>query len=235
MEMQKERLRADMLRSISHDFRTPLAGVMGLASTALDNYDTMSDVVKKNFLQSIYEDAGWLNEIVENILQTTRFEEGKIKLNIEEEAAEEIITEAVTHVKKHAHGHKLCVKIPEEIILIHADGVLIKQVLINILNNAISYSPEDSEIIVSLYRENNHAIFEVMDKGPGISPDELPFIFERYHRNNANVAMNKKGMGLGLALCKSIIEAHNGNISIRNNEPNGTIVSFYLLSEREKN
>ena len=234
MEMQKERLRADMLRSISHDFRTPLAGVMGLASTALDNYDSMNDDVRKNFLQSIYEDAVWLNEIVENILQTTRFDEGKIKLNIEEEAAEEIITEAVTHVKKHAHGHRICVKIPDEIILIHVDGVLIKQVLINILNNAISYSPGDSEIIVSLYRENNYAIVEVIDKGPGMSPDELPFAFDRYHRNNANVTMNRKGMGLGLSLCKSIIEAHNGKIEIQNNEPHGIIVRFYLLSEKEE-
>ncbi|HWT26342.1 MAG TPA: DUF4118 domain-containing protein, partial [Mobilitalea sp.] len=107
IEMQKERLRADMLRSISHDFRTPLAGIMGLASTARDNYDKISDEVGKNFLQSIYEDADWLNELVENILQTTRFDEGKARLHLEEEAAEEIIMDAVTHVRKHAQHYNI--------------------------------------------------------------------------------------------------------------------------------
>jgi two-component system sensor histidine kinase KdpD len=227
IEMQEERLRADMLRSISHDFRTPLAGVMGLASTALDNYDKMNDEVKKNFLQSIYEDADWLNEIVENILQTTRFDEGKIKLNLEEEAAEEIITEAVTHVKKHAHGHRISVQIPDEIILIQADGVLLRQVLVNILNNAVSYSPAESEITVSLYRKNHQVVFEIKDKGPGIAPDELTHVFERYHRNKY-ISTNRKGIGLGLSLCKSIVEAHNGEITVENDVPHGTIVRFCI-------
>lgn len=229
IEMQKERLRADMLRSISHDFRTPLAGIMGLASTARDNYDKISDEVRKNFLQSIYEDADWLNELVENILQTTRFDEGKVKLNIQEEAAEEIITDAVTHVKKHANRHNIYVMIPDEIILIKVDGILIRQVIVNILNNAINYSPTESEIIVSLYREADHVVFEVKDSGPGILQDDLSYAFERYYHNSSN----RKGMGLGLALCKSIIEAHDGKISIANHEPHGTIVSFYVLSEKE--
>lgn len=232
IEMQKEHLRADMLRSVSHDFRTPLAGIMGLASTAVDNYDKISDDVCKNFLQSIYEDADWLNELVENILQTTRFEEGKIVLNIEEEAAEEIIMDAVTHVKKHVHKHNIIVKIPEEIILIRVDGILIRQVLINILNNAISYSQE-SDIIISLYREENHVVFEVKDDGPGLLPDELAHAFERYYHSNSHDNVNRKGMGLGLSLCKSIVEAHNGKISMLNNKPHGTIVRFYVLSGRE--
>ncbi len=233
LEIQAERLRADMLRSISHDLRTPLASIMGLASTSLDNYEKVNDEVKKNFLQSIYEDADWLNELVENILQTTRFEEGKLKLNIEQEAAEEIITEAVTHVKKHAPNHKIVVKIPDEIILVQVDGVLIRQVIVNILNNAINYSPEENDIIVSLNRENNHVIFEVKDTGSGISQKDFSHIFERYYHRNTNNSTKRKGMGLGLALCKSIIEAHNGKISIRNNEPHGTIASFYIISEME--
>jgi len=233
IEMQKEHLRADMLRSISHDFRTPLAGIMGLASTALDNYDKLSDEVRKNFLQSVYEDADWLNELVENILQTTRFDEGRVKLNIEEEAAEEIITDAVTHVKRHSHRHNISVNIPDEIILIRVDGILIRQVIINILNNAINYSPAESEISVSLYREANHSVFEVKDNGPGILQDDLSCVFERYYHGSSKNNINRKGMGLGLALCKSIIEAHDGRITIKNHEPHGTIVSFYVLSEEE--
>lgn len=232
IEMQKERLRADILRSISHDFRTPLAGIMGLASTARDNYDKISDEIRKNFLQTIYEDADWLNELVENILQTTRFEDGKAKLKIEEEAAEEIITDAVAHVKKHAHNYKITVRIPDEIIIIRVDGILIRQVIVNLLNNAINYSPEESEIIVSLYRELDRVVFEVKDNGPGFLQDELAHVFDRYYHYSNNLG-NRKGMGLGLSLCKSIIEAHSGKILIKNNNPHGTIVSFYILPEKE--
>lgn len=234
MEVQSERLRADMLRAISHDFRTPLTGVMGLASTALDNYEKMTDDDRKNYLQSIYEDANWLNEIVENILQATRFEEGSIKLNIEEEAAEEIITEAVTHVKKHAGRREIRVKIPDELILINVDGVLIRQVLVNLLNNAVNYSPEGGEIVVSLNREGERVVFEVSDSGAGIPEEDLPYIFERYQRGRSSMMMNRKGIGLGLSLCKSIVEAHNGEITIRKNSPKGTIVSFYVLGEKER-
>lgn len=233
MEIEKERLRSDMLRSISHDLRTPLAGIMGLASTAYDNYEGLSDDVKKTFLQSIYEDADWLNELVENILHATRFDEGRVKLNIKEEAAEEIITEAVTHVKKHSSGHEIHVKIPEEIILLKIDGLLIRQVLINLLNNAINYSPAGSKITVSLFKKDERVYFEVSDNGPGISQDEMPHMFERYHHRKNKSSTNRKGMGLGLSLCKSIIEAHNGQISIKNNVPNGTTVSFYILSGEE--
>ncbi|MDF2586354.1 MAG: integral rane sensor signal transduction histidine kinase [Anaerocolumna sp.] len=233
LEMQKERLQADMLRSISHDFRTPLAGIMGLASTAIDNYDKIDDNVRKKFLQSIYEDADWLNELVENILQTTRFEEGKVKLNMEEEAAEEIITDAVTHIKRHAKRHNIYVNIPDEIILIQVDGILIRQVIVNLLNNAINYSPNGSDINISLYRQDNKVVFEVKDNGPGILQEELTHIFDRYYRIGTNKKMSQKGMGLGLNLCKSIIEAHGGNITIRNYNPHGTIVDFYIPSVKE--
>lgn len=233
LEIHKERMRADILRSISHDFRTPLAGIMGMSSAALDNYEKLSDDLKITFLKNIYEDSDWLNELVENILQTTQFEEGKIKLNIKDEAAEEIITEAVIHVRKHATSHKIYVKIPDEIIFIKVDGVLIRQVLVNLLNNAINYSDEGSEITVSLFRTDNKVIFEVSDNGPGISEEEIPHIFERYYKRKSKNYSNRKGMGLGLSLCKSIIEAHNGKISIRNNMPTGTVVSFYVISGEE--
>lgn len=233
MEMQKERLRADMLRSISHDFRTPLAGIMGLTSTAIDNYDKISDEVRKNFLQSIYDDADWLNELVENILQTTRFEEGKARLKVEEEAAEEIITAAVTYVKKHARKYNIHVNIPDEIILINVDGILIRQIIINLLNNAINYSPNGSDIAVSLYREKEKVVFEVKDNGPGILQEEMEHVFDRYYKGNSRNTSNRKGMGLGLSLCKSIVEAHGGRIHIHNYEPHGTIVDFYVISQKE--
>jgi two-component system sensor histidine kinase KdpD len=233
-EVQKERLRADMLRSISHDFRTPLTVMMGLAGTAVDNYEKMSNEDRKGYFLNIQDEATWLNEILENILQATRFEEGGVKLNLEEEAAEEIITEAVTRVKKHAGRREITVKIPEELILIKVDGVLIRQVLVNLLNNAVNYSKEGSKIVVSLGREGERVVFEVSDNGEGIADQDLPRIFERFQRSESSGRMNRKGIGLGLSLCKSIVEAHKGEITIRKNFPKGTVVSFYVLSDKEE-
>lgn len=236
LEVQRERLRSDMLRTISHDLRTPLTGIMGLASTMLANFESVSDEIKKDFLHNIYDDADWLNELVENILDTTRFDEGKIKLNIAQEAAEEIVAEAIAHVKKRAAGYGILAKIPDEIILLQVDGVLIRQVLVNLLSNAVNYSPEGSEITVSVCRKENRVIFEVSDNGPGISQNDLPHVFERfYSRHNKNSGA-RRGMGLGLSLCKSIVEAHDGEISVTNHSPHGTIACFYMpIKEGEHN
>lgn len=228
LQVQGERLRADMLRSISHDLRTPLTGIMGLTSTVLSNYNKLDDVVKKEFLNTIYSDADWLNELVENILQTTRFEEGRVKLNIEQEAAEEIITEAVSHISKRLTNHKISVKLPDELILFNVDGILIRQVLVNLLNNAINYSPEGSEIDVTTFVMNNRVYFEVSDNGPGISQEDLFHLFESYYQRKSKNTTNRKGIGIGLSLCKSIIEAHDGKITITNRDPHGTTACFYI-------
>lgn len=233
IQVQRERLRADMLRAISHDLRTPLTGIMGSASTVIDNFETISDDVKKTFLHNIYDDAYWLNEMVENILNMTRFDEGKIKLNIEQEAAEEIIAEAISRVKKHAGEHKILAEMPPGIVLLNVDGVLITQVLVNLLENAINYTPDGSEIVVALSQEKNYVVFEVSDNGPGISEENLPHMFERFYSRNEKCYGARRGTGLGLSLCKSIIEAHRGNISIKNNKPHGTVVKFCVPAKEE--
>ena len=228
MQVQRERLRADMLRAISHDLRTPLTGIMGSASTVIDNYATISDDIKKNFLRSIYDDAEWLNEMVENILNMTRFDEGKVTLNIEQEAAEELIAEAISHVKKLAGEHIISAHIPPEIILLNVDGVLITQVLVNLLGNAIKYTPPGSEINISVSNCEKKVVFEVSDNGPGISETDLPHLFERFYSPHSKQSGTRHGTGLGLSLCKSIIEAHGGKISLNNAQPHGTLVRFYL-------
>jgi two-component system sensor histidine kinase KdpD len=228
IEVQRERLRADILRTISHDLRTPLTGIMGLASTAISNYETLDDGVKRNFLRNIYDDAGWLNQLVDNILETTRFDEGKVKLNISEEAAEEIVAEAIGHVRERASGYRIMTSIPDKIILLQADGVLIRQVLVNLIGNALNYSPEGSEITVSTWERNRRVFFKVSDNGPGIPEQELPHVFERFYSRSDNSHGARKGMGIGLSLCKSIVEAHEGKIFIRNNEPHGTAAVFYI-------
>ncbi len=231
IQIQRERLRADMLRTISHDLRTPLTGIMGSANTMIDNFETLSDDVKKNFLNNIYDDAGWLNELVENTLNMTRFEEGKIKLNFAEEAVEEIVAEAIGHVKKRSFEHKIIAMMPAELVLLEVDGVLIKQVLINLLGNAINYTPDGSEITVTVNCMDNDVNFEVSDNGPGISEADLPHIFERFYRRQDKTFSSRRGAGMGLSLCKSIIEAHGGCISISNNKPHGTVVNFSIPSK----
>ena len=234
IQIQRERLRTDMLRTISHDLRTPLTGIMGSASTVIDNFDSVGDDIKKSFLKNIYDDASWLSDLVENVLNMTRFEEGNIKLNIGQEAAEEIVAEAISHVKRHADGHKLTTNIPLEIILLEADGVLITQVLVNLLDNAINYTPNGSEITVSLSRMEEKVVFEVSDDGPGISQEDLPHMFERLYSRHSKAYGSRLGFGLGLSLCKSIVQAHGGTISIKNIEPHGTAVAISIPAKEDK-
>jgi len=228
IQIQRERLRADMLRTISHDLRTPLTGIMGSASTMMDNYDSLNDEIKRGFLKNIYDDASWLCELVENILNMTRFEEGKIKLNIGQEAAEEIVAQAIGHVKERASGHTILTEMPSEIILLEVDGVLITQVLVNLIGNAINYTPQGSKITISLNKQENAVCFEVRDNGPGVSAEILPHVFERFYSRQENSFSPRRGAGLGLSLCKSIVEAHGGIISIENNEPHGTVIRFCI-------
>ena len=234
-QIASERLRSDMLRAISHDLRTPLTGIMGSASTMLDNYGQLDDNVKKDFLKNIYDDAGWLSDLVENILDMTRLDEGRLHLHLEEEAAEEIVAGAIAHVKGHAAGHSLSAKIPDELLLLRADGVLLTQVLVNLLDNAIYYTPEGSSVTVLLSRSDQDVLFEVRDDGPGIAEEDMEHLFERFYSRGTRPGTARHGFGLGLALCKAIVEAHGGHIFVHNVEPHGTSVLFNIPAKEEDN
>lgn len=234
VQIQRERLRSDMLRTVSHDLRTPLTGIMGSASTVIDNFNTLNDDTKIEFLNNIYSDASWLNDLVESILNITRFDEGRIKLNINQEAAEEIVAEAVNHVKKRTRGHTIVTNMPSEIILLQADGVLITQVLINLIDNAVNYTPEGSTITVSFGRTENAVVFEVKDNGFGISEEDFPHIFERFYSRRGRYGGTSRGFGLGLSLCKSIVEAHGGEIYASNIKPHGASFKFYIPAKEGK-
>ena len=226
MESAREHLRGDLLRAVSHDLRTPLAGILGSASAILENYDALPDNVRKDFLQSIYNDTEWLNNLVENILSMTRFDEGRVNLKKETEVVEEIVAEAVSRIKKRSKRHEICVTIPNEMIMIPADGTLIEQVLVNLLDNAIKHTPEGSRVCVSVVKEENSVAFEVSDNGPGIPEDDLPFIFNRFYTREH--AGSRRGIGLGLAICKSIIEAHGGEITAMNAPAGGSVFRFTI-------
>jgi two-component system sensor histidine kinase KdpD len=230
MEIEKERLRGDLLRSVSHDLRTPLTSIMGSVGTMIENYDDLDDTVRKEFLSDVYSEAEWLSTLVENILSLTRLEGGKITLHKEMEAVEEIVAEAVSRVKKRAGQHEIEINIPQELILIPMDGTLIEQVLVNLLDNAIKHTPADSSIAIAVREEGGKAVFEVSDNGNGIPENDLPFIFDRYFTRPSGNA-KRHSIGIGLSICKSIVETHGGIITAKNKTSGGAIFRFTLPME----
>lgn len=231
IDMERERLRGNLLRAISHDLRTPLTGILGATATIIDNNDVLEGKVKKELLQGIYDDASWLIHSVENILSLTRIDEGRMELKKNMEALEEIVAEAVSRVKKLSKTHIIKVNIPDELIMLPIDGTLIEQVIVNLLDNAIKYTPQGSTIEISSRIANGKVVFEVSDNGNGIPQDSIPFIFDRFYTAESQTITGRRGTGLGLAICKSIITMHGGNISVFNNSSGGATFKFVLSAK----
>ncbi len=230
LEVERERLRADLLRSVSHDLRTPLTGILGSIGTLLEHYDALDEPVRKEFLTGVYNEAEWLNTLVENVLSLTRLENQRVKLEKQPEAVEEIVSEAVSRVKRRSGKHAISIDIPDELFLVPMDGTLIEQVLVNLLDNAVQHTPEETAIHVSVRREEARAVFEVADRGPGIPQEALPRLFDRFYTRQI-AGTERKGAGLGLSICKAIVEAHGGSISAQNDPDGGALFRFSLPLE----
>lgn len=231
LEIESERLRSNLLRSISHDLRSPLAGIKGSVSTIIESGNLISDETKEELLQSVYEDTEWLIRLVENLLSMTKFDEGKIKIKKNMELVEEVVYEAVQRTSKRFKDHKVKVTVPEDVIMGPMDGSLIEQVLINLFDNALKFTPNGSLIEVKAYEKKNKIFFEVIDNGLGISKDILPHIFDRFFTNGSEISDSRRGVGLGLAICKSIVEAHGGTINAYNKKEGGAIFKFNIPKE----
>jgi two-component system sensor histidine kinase KdpD len=230
-DIERETLRGNLLRAISHDLRTPLTGILGATATIIENETVIDDKVKKELLQDIYEQTSWLIHSVENILNMTRIEEGRITIKKKMEAVEEIVVSAVSRVKKISTNHKFKINMPENLIMIPIEGTLIEQVIINLLDNAIKYTPEGSIIQINVYKEGYKMVFEISDNGRGIPKEVIPHIFNRFYTVAENINIRKRGIGLGLAICKSIINLHNGEIFAYNNTSGGATFKFILPAE----
>lgn len=233
IEIERERLRSNLLRSISHDLRSPLAGIKGAVSTILENGDLISKETEEKLLKGMYDDTEWLIRLVENLLSMTRFDEGKMEIRKNIEVVEEVVYEAVQRSSKQFKNHKIKVNVPDKLILVPMDGSLIEQVLINLIDNAVKYSPKQSLIIVNLYEKNKNVIFEVIDNGAGIPKKILPHIFDRFFTDGNNVSDSRRGVGLGLAICRSIVEAHDGRIKAINRKDGGAIFRFNIPENSE--
>ncbi|MBP5242323.1 MAG: histidine kinase, partial [Clostridia bacterium] len=228
-----EQLRSNLLRSISHDLRSPLTSISGNASNLISNGKYFDDEAKLRIYSDIYDDSMWLINLVENILSITRLEEDKMNLPFSIELLDEIVDEAVRHIKKNTPARKITVELPDDMLFVKIDARLIAQVVVNLVDNAIKYSPSDSEICVRVSKKGNKAVVSVADHGNGI-PDEMKTkVFDMFFTGEKRTADGRRGLGLGLALCKSIVNAHGGEITVSNNSPQGAIFSFTLPISEE--
>lgn len=225
---QNEQLRANMLRTISHDLRTPLTSISGNASTLISGGTALDETARHQIYTDIFSESMWLIEMVENLLYATRIEDGRMQLNISVEILDDIVQEAVRHTERTHPKRNIIVDMYDEIIPVMADANLIVQVIVNLLDNAVKYSDEDSDVTVSVHLENEYAVISVSDHGTGISDEEKEKVFDMFYTGGSRSSDSRRSLGLGLALCRSIITSHGGTISVSDNIPNGTVVSFTL-------
>ena len=226
-ENEKERMRGNLLRAISHDLRTPLTSIYGSSSTLLSKYDELPKEQQLKLLGEIQEDSEWLIRMVENLLSVTRIGLESARIEKQDEVAEEVIFSAISKFKAHFPGVAVMPQLPESVMLVPMDPVLIQQVLTNLLENSARHGGA-TEITVSLARQGNVAVFTVQDNGTGIVRERLPHLFDGLgFLPEKNGVGGRSQMGIGLSVCMSIVKAHGGSMSARNTD-GGTVVSFSL-------
>lgn len=227
---KNEQLRANLLRSISHDLRTPLTSISGNANILLASGENMEKETRQKLYANIYDDALWLIDLVENLLAVTRIEDGSTNLRMHPELMDEIITEALRHVDRRSEQDEITVQ-TDSVSLAKMDARMMVQVIVNLVNNAIQYTPPGSHISIRTYTSGKQVITQVADDGPGIPDAEKEQIFQMFYTSGTKVADSRRSVGLGLALCKSIISAHGGELTVFDNQPKGSVFQFTLPVE----
>lgn len=215
-EAEKEKMRANLLRAISHDLRTPLTGIIGNSSLYLKSSDLLTEAEKKEILTNIFDDSNWLLNMVENLLTVTRIHGDNFSINTAEEPVEEVLAEALQKLQKRYPNKTIRVSIPEDFLLLPMDAVLIEQVIINLLENAILHSGTVKPIDLIVTANANNVSFTFRDYGVGIPPERLGNLFDGNSYTPSQSADARKGMGIGLSICKTIIMAHHGTLTGRN-------------------
>lgn len=237
LKAEKERMRANLLRAVSHDIRTPLTSIEGAAAGIIDNKDVLTEEQKEELLLNIKEEAQWMVRMVENLLSITRMNDEGTRLTTHEELAEEIVSSAVVKFSKRFPDIKVEVDIPEEVVIVPMDPILIRQVIVNIMENAVIHGGSTTQVKVTVSANETEAIFSIEDNGKGIDGKILPMLFtgQISHREGETYD-NKRSMGIGLSVCKSIIDAHRGKVWAENKIDGGAKISFTLpLEEEEQN
>lgn len=233
LAIESERLKSTLLRSVSHDIRTPLTGIMGASSTIIENFSSLDENAIKGLARDINEESARLITTVQNILDMTRITEGKLSLKKDFEAVDDLITQVISRVPFLTNQNRLKVKIPDEIILVEVDGKLFVQVLFNLLDNAYKHSGENTAVILYVRTAGDQIIFEVSDDGKGIDESIRDTLFDGFVTLPGHSADKGRGVGLGLSICKAIISAHGGEIEGKN-KPGGGAVFVIKLPYKEE-
>lgn len=228
---ESEQLRANLLRTISHDLRTPLTTISGNASNLLNNAEYFDQETKQQIYADIYNDSMWLTDLVENLLYATRIKDGCMMLQTSTELLSEMIEEAMQHIGRKAAARPIRVVQENEILLVKADPKLIVQVITNIVDNALKYTPADTTITLTAKKTDDMAEIRIADTGRGLSDEEKRKVFDKFYCGKNKIADNRRSLGLGLYLCKAIVEAHGGAIRVEDNQPQGAVFSFTLPLE----
>ena len=226
LEIETEKMRSNLLRSVSHDIRTPLTSITGNASAILDNYGKLDSLQVKMLLKDIRREAEWLNRVVENILSITKINSDVAKIGKEPELAEEIASSAVNKFHRRYPDVPVRVYVPDDALLVPMDAVLIEHVLFNLMENAVLHGKTTSNIDLRISLKGDRAVFMVEDDGIGISEDVMPHLFDGTLPIGERGDGSGRNMKIGLSICRSIIEAHGGAISAGNRDGGGS--SFYF-------
>jgi two-component system sensor histidine kinase KdpD len=231
-EAEKERLRANLLRAVSHDLRTPLTTIYGASSAILDGGENLTAQQQNKMLLGIREDAQELIRMVENLLSVTRIDAPGVTILKTPTALDELLDSVLQNFHKHYPGQRVELTIPEEIVVIPMDAILIQQVLVNLLENAVRHGRDMTRLSLNVTTQAGQAVFEIADNGCGISPERLPHLFTGYFDSLSHPADGqKRNAGIGLSVCASIIKAHGGNITAENAPQGGAVFRFTLNTE----
>lgn len=234
IEAEREKTRGNLLRAVSHDLRTPLTSILGASSAIADNDERLESRERQQLAREIRDDAQWLIRMVENLLSVTRMDdgEGRARLKKQAEAAEEVVGTAVMQLGKRFPDRTVTVSVPHELLMVPMDALLIEQVLLNLLENAVIHGKGADHIGLEVERRGSDAVFRVWDDGCGIDPRVLPRLFERTISHEAEGSGDRcRSLGIGLTVCSTIIRAHGGRIGARNRRGGGAVVEFTLPLE----
>ena len=231
-ESEKERMRANLLRAVSHDLRTPLTTIYGASSSIIENYDKLNDKQKLQMASGIKEDSEWLIRMVENLLSITRIDSGSVELIKTPTVLDELIDSVILKFKKRYPEQNVELDIPGDVVIIPMDAMLIEQVIINILENAIHHAEGFTRLLLRVFTIDNKAIFEIADNGCGIPTEKLDRIFTGYNDKEENASDTQvRNAGIGLSVCATIVKAHGGDITAENTNGGGAVFRFSLTTE----
>ena len=230
-EAEAERMRGNLLRAVSHDLRTPLTSICGSCSAIMENYDQIPKERQMKLLGDVQSDAQWLTRMVENLLSVTRVDGERVRVSKNSTVLEELIDDVIVKFRKHYPDRKVHVQIPSDFLSIPMDPMLIEQVLMNLLENAVFHAKGMENLWLRVEQDNGNAVFYVEDDGCGISKERMAKLFSGLQDRDDFVETGRSNMGIGLSVCRTIIEAHGSDIRVENRPGGGARFTFKLEME----